>query len=256
MKPKLTLFNVFSYSCMNCLRSLEFIKKIDSRYKEFGLKTIIIHPPEWEFEKNKDNIEHASKEYDIKFPIKIDKNYKIIKKLGINFWPAQILAKNNKVIYKYVGEGNYKELENSIIKNLNASTKRLFDNEPTYTKLPTVYCGKRKNGKIKESVNNNKLKFGIVYSDGNWFQKDEYLQSLKNTSSLNIATKGKIVNFVAKSLNNKAIKLKVKLNNKIVKILLVKTPQLYQMIKLKNSKETKLTLTANKNIAIYSFSFQ
>ena len=65
MKPKLILLDIFSYSCMNCLRSLEFIKQINGEYKKFGFKIIIIHPHEWEFEKNKKNILSAFKKYKI-----------------------------------------------------------------------------------------------------------------------------------------------------------------------------------------------
>ena len=241
---------------MNCLRSLDFIKNIDNKYKKFGLETIIIHAPEWEFEKNKENVKSASKKYNIKFPIRIDKNYKIIKKFNVGFWPAQILVKGKKVIYQHVGEGNYKVLENSIIKNLNVKSKKLFKIEPIYTKFPTVYCGKRKHGKIKLLGNKNKLKFGVIYNKGNWIQKEEYLQSLKNGSSLIVITKGNLINFVAKSLNNKKIKVKAMANNKLIKILSIKNPQLYQIIRLKNSRQNKLTLIADKNIAIYSFSFQ
>ena len=239
---------------MNCLRSLEFIKKISGRYKRFGLTTIIIHPPEWKFEKNDGNIKLASKKYKIDFPIKIDNDCKIIKKFGLNFWPSQILVKNNKIIYKHVGEGNYKKLEGAIIKNLNVKSKKLFVCEPSYTKFPTVYCGERKKGRISKL--NKKLRFGILYSDGNWTQKDEYLQSLENDSSLKVLTKGKITNFVAKTINDKPIKIKICLNNKLTKGLIINKPQLYQIIKSKNSTQKSLTIIAPKNLAIYSFSFQ
>ena len=253
MKPKLVLLDVFSYSCTNCLRSLEYIKKIDAAYKKFGLKTIIIHPPEWEFEKNNSNIKHASKKYSIGFPIKIDRDYKIIKKFGVDFWPTQILVKNNKIIYKHVGEGNYKFLEKSIVKNLEINSRKLFDNEPKYTKFPAVYCGKKKNGRISKL--NKRLNFGIIYNDGNWAQKDEYLQSLKNNSSLTILTKGTITNFVAKAINN-PIKIKITLNNKLIKQLVINKPRLYRIINSKNNKQKTLTIIAPKNLAVYSFSFQ
>ena len=74
MTQKLLLFDIFSYSCMHCLRSLDYIKKINNKYKKYGLKTILIHPPEWEFEKNSDNILHSIKKQKIKFPIIIDKD--------------------------------------------------------------------------------------------------------------------------------------------------------------------------------------
>ena len=253
MKPKLVLFDVFSYSCMNCLRSLGFIKKISNKYKKFGLKTIIIHPPEWEFEKNNSNIRLASKKYRISFPIKIDRDYKIIKKFDVDFWPTQILVKNGKIVYNHVGEGNYKALENSIIKNLKTNSRRLFDYEPKYAKIPTIYCGKKKKGRISRL--NKKLRFGIIYSDENWAQKDEYLQSLENDSSLTILTKGKITNFVAKAINN-PIKIKIILNNKLIKQIVINKPRLYQIIKSKNNIQKKLTIITPKNLEVYSFSFQ
>jgi len=239
---------------MNCLRSLSFVKKISAKYKKFGLKTIIIHPPEWEFEKNSPNINFASRKYNIDFPIKIDKNFKIIKKLGINFWPAQILIKGGKIVYKHVGEGNYKKLEASIIKNIKIRAKTIFWNEPKYSKFPTVYCGKKKNGRI--SALNDKLRFGTVYTSRGWAQKDEYLQSLKNNSSLTILTKGRTTNFVANPANNKRIKIKIILNSKAIKWLSVNRPQLYRLIKSKNNRAKELTITTPKNLQVYSFSFQ
>ncbi len=254
----LILLDVFSYSCMNCLRSLEFIKRIDKKYRRFGLKTIIIHPPEWNFEKNKRNVDSASKRYNIRFPIKIDKKYSIIKKFEIDFWPTQILMKDNKMVYKHIGEGSYKQLENKIKNELKIKSINAFKTEPKYSKFPTVYCGKKKKGKIKVLNNDNgiELKFGIAYLDSNWIQKNEYIQSTKNNSVLSIKTIGKIINFVAESLYKKPMKISIKLNNRQIKKLSINKPQLYQLIKSKNNKKSILTITASKNLAIYSFSFQ
>ena len=135
---ELFLFDIFSYSCMNCLRSLDYIKKIDDKYRKYGLKTILIHPPEWNFEKDGSNIIRAAEKYRIKMPIIIDKNKKIIKKLKINFWPTQILIKDRKMLYKHIGEGNYKALEDNIIRTLKIKTKSAFNKEPKYPKLQAV----------------------------------------------------------------------------------------------------------------------
>ncbi|MBI2101949.1 hypothetical protein HYT53_05050 [Candidatus Woesearchaeota archaeon] len=238
---ELILLDIFSYSCMNCLRSLDYIKKIDNSYRKYGLKAIIIHPPEWEFEKSDKNILNAVEKYKIKIPIIIDKNLRIIRKLNINFWPAQILMSNGKELYRHIGEGNYKKLEKSIIKNLKIKAKNIFHKEPKYSKFTTLYCGKRKGKKIK--------------LDG-WIQKSEYIQSIKNNSVFAIKTKGKASNFVAGSLKNKPIMAKIKLNSDIVKKIIINRPQLYNLIKTKGSKQRELTIISPKNLAIYSFSFQ
>lgn len=248
---ELFLFDIFSYSCMNCLRSLDYIKKIDNKYKKYGLKTILIHPPEWDFEKNSNNIIRAAKKYKIKMPIIIDKNKKIIKKLKIDFWPTQALIRNNKVLYKHIGEGSYKRLEGKIMKALKIKSNAVFNNEPKYKKLPTVYAGKRKKGKISELK--GKLKLGIIYKKGAWKQNEE---SLTGKGSLAIKTKGKIVSMVASSINKKTIKINIKLDNKTNKNISINEPQLYDIIKLKNNKSKILELSTKSKIAVYSFAFR
>lgn len=284
---QIILFDIFSYSCMNCLRSLDYIKKISDKYRKYGLKTTLVHPPEWEFEKNKKNIYKALKKYKINLPLIIDKDKRITKKLKINFWPAQILVKSsknsknflghktkeiedfrgfenkvfkqlqsdffvkNKILYKHIGEGNYKELEDKIIKVLKIKSNAVFDKEPKYTKFPTVYAGKKKKGRISKLK--NKLNFGIVYINGKWKQNNEFLQG---KGSLIVKTKGKTVNYTAGSINNKSINVKVKINNKSIKKIKINEPRLYNIIRLKNNKPKKLTLETKSKLAIYSFAFQ
>ena len=251
MTHKLFLFDVFSYSCMNCLRSLDYITKISNKYEKYGLKTVLLHTPEWHFEKNKNNISRVLKKQKIKFPIIIDKEKKRIKKLKINFWPSQILIKDDKILYKHIGEGNYKVLEDNIIKILKTKSKRIFNNEPKYTKFPTVYAGKKKKGRI--SSTKNKLKFGIIYKEGEWKQNNEFLYG---HGLIKIKTKGKIINFVAKSINKKHINLKIKIKDKIIGNLKINDPQLYNITKLKNNKPQILSLETKSKLAIYSFTFR
>jgi len=237
---QLILLDIFSYSCMNCLRSLDFIKRINNKYKKYGLKTILIHPPEWEFEKNSINILRAIKKYNIKIPIIIDDDKKLIKKLKINFWPAQILIKDNKTTYKHVGEGNYKRLENKIRTILKIKSNAVFNNEPKYTKFPTIYTGKKKKSRILDKK-------------GYWKQNNEFLVG---KGSLTLKTKGNIISFVAKSINKKPINVKIKLDNKLIKKIKINGPQLYRIVELKNNKSGVLSIETKSKIVIYSFAFQ
>lgn len=249
---KLILLDVFSYSCMNCLRSLKYIEKINAKYNKYGLTTILIHPPEWKFEKNKDNIVAALRKHNIKFPLIIDRNKKIIKRLNINFWPTQLLIRNEKILYKHVGEGNYKKLETAIQNILKIKTKKVFGKEPRYTKFPAVYLRKIKDRNIVD--NKNKLKFGSVYAEGRWIQKEEYLKNKGKGSSLTTITKGNVIRIVAKS--NKIAKIIVKLDNKFFRRLTIGKPDLYAVANIKDNKQHKLTLATKSDIAIYSFTFE
>ena len=246
---KLLLLDIFSYSCMNCVRSLGYIKKLGKKYQKYGLKTVVVHVPEWDFEKNKNNIHSQIKSQKIIFPIKIDRDKKLINSLKVDFWPSQLLIKNNKVVYKHIGEGNYGILENNIKKHLEIKENKIFHNEPKYTEFPTIYAGKKKKGRISKIK--TKLKSGIIYVDGKHRQNNEFLEI---KGSLTISTKGKKVNFVAESGNKKPVIVNVKANGRFIRNLKVDRPKLYRIAE---SKSTKImALTTNKNLRVYSFSFE
>lgn len=247
----LELLDIFSYSCMNCIRSLGYIKKLNAKYSKYGLKTVIVHVPEWGFEKNKGNVSEAIKQNKIRFPVRIDRDKKLINKLKVNFWPSQLLIKNSKIVYKHIGEGNYKALERSIRKHLGIKARCIFNNEPKYTKFPTVYAGKNKKGKISKIK--NKLRSGFIYIDGKCRQNNEFL---KINGSLTLLVKGKKVNFVAESGNKKPVKVRVKANGSFIKNLKVNGPKLYKIAESESSDTKKLALTANGNLRVYSFSFE
>jgi hypothetical protein len=249
MTSQIRLLDIFSYSCMNCLRSLEYIKKLDRKYRKYGLKTIIVHVPEWNFEKNKKNILRELKKQKTGIPVIIDNNGKTTKKFKIDFWPSQVLIKNNKTEYKHIGEGHYRELEKKIISLLKINTKMLFSKEPGYSKLPTIYCGKRKKGKILKL--NGKKEFGVIYAKGKYKQEEESLK----TGYASIITAGKTVNFVAESIKNGPANVKISINGRHKKNITIKKPRLYQLIKAKNHRPKELVLEA-KGLKIYSFSFE
>ena len=253
MNSGLVLLDIFSYSCMNCLRSLQSIKKIDRIYKKHGLKIVLVHPPEWYFEKNINNVLSGMKKSNINFPLIVDNNKKIIKKFKIRFWPTQILLKDGKVVYKHIGEGNYSKLEDSIIKILKIKRIRYFKKEPKFSKFPTIYLGKGKNGNISKTIYHEK--FGTVFISGKWVQKEEFLQS-KGIGSLTLLIKGSVINFVAESKSQKPVNVKISVDGKFIKNIKAKNPGLYNIARLSGTKERKLTLNANKNLAVYSFSFQ
>src|SRR3989338_2006984 len=241
----LVLLDVFSYSCMNCLRSLKHIKKIAAAYKAYGLETVLVHPPEWEFEKNEDNIAYAMRKNHINFPWVLDKDRKIIRKFKVSFWPAQILMADGKAVYRHIGEGRYKNLEKSIIQHLGIKTKGIFNKEPKYSKFPCIYMGSKIDKK-------GRLRFSAADADGKWAQQDEFLLSI-GKGSLTIAPKGNIVNFVAESMSKKPIRVTVEVNDKIINKSYVNKPCLYNIAVLKKKKQD-ITLKTGKGLAVYSIS--
>ncbi len=257
---KLQLLDIFTYSCMNCLRSWKCLKKLHNAYRKYGLELAIIHPYEWKFEKDVKNVERAINDLKIKVPVILDPERRLIKKLGINFWPAQLLVRDGKIVYLHIGEGSYKALEGNIrnILCIDESEKKVFPTEPLYSKIPPAYCGLRKRGKVITRGKNVPL-FGSVSARGSWKQDDECLCSGATGDSIFLRTKGKKIFIVARTLSkNPAIikagwKHKVKIIESTTKI---NRPTLYPLLKVPGDSGELAIEVKSGNMGIFSFTFQ
>ncbi|MDR3424121.1 MAG: cytochrome c biogenesis protein DipZ [Alphaproteobacteria bacterium] len=115
LKGKVVLIDFWTYSCINCVRTLPYITAWDRRYRDKGLVVIGVHAPEFEFEKNIDNIKAAIARYGIAYPVAVDNNLATWTNYHNRFWPAHYLIdKNGQVVYTHFGEGDYDVTENNI----------------------------------------------------------------------------------------------------------------------------------------------
>ncbi|MDR3449568.1 MAG: cytochrome c biogenesis protein DipZ [Alphaproteobacteria bacterium] len=115
LKGKVVLVDFWTYSCINCVRTLPYITAWDARYRDQGLVIIGVHSPEFEFEKNPDNIQTALAKYGIHYPVAIDNNLATWGAFDNHYWPAHYLIdKNGQVVYTHFGEGDYDVTENNI----------------------------------------------------------------------------------------------------------------------------------------------
>ena len=112
---KVVLIDFWTYSCINCVRTLPYIKNWYEKYHDKGLVIIGIHSPEFEFEKNELNVEMAVKEDGIKYPVAMDNDLVTWGNFTNRYWPAHYLInKEGQVIYTHFGEGEYDVTENNI----------------------------------------------------------------------------------------------------------------------------------------------
>jgi len=115
LKGKVVLIDFWTYSCINCVRTLPYLTAWDHRYRDKGLVIIGVHSPEFEFEKNVDNIKAAATRYGIEYPIAVDNNLSTWLSFQNQFWPAHYLIdQNGQVVYMHSGEGDYDITENNI----------------------------------------------------------------------------------------------------------------------------------------------
>lgn len=112
---KVVLVDFWTYSCINCIRTLPYLKNWYAKYKNMGLVIIGVHTPEFEFEKKTKNVEEAVKRFEILYPVAVDSNFKTWQNFNNFYWPAHYLFnQNGRLIDYHFGEGAYIETENDI----------------------------------------------------------------------------------------------------------------------------------------------
>ena len=126
IKDKVVLYDIWTYSCINCQRTLPYITAWDEKYSDQGLLIIGIHSPEFEFEKDIKNVELAVEKFEIKYPVILDNDKKTWDAFENRYWPRKYIADDQGYIrYDHIGEGAYDETEQIIQELLQERATRL-----------------------------------------------------------------------------------------------------------------------------------
>jgi thiol-disulfide isomerase/thioredoxin len=115
LRGKVILIDFWNYSCVNWRRTLPYVRAWADKYKDHGLVVIGVHTPEFEFEKNVDNVRRAAKDMKIDYPIAIDSDRSIWRAFNNDFWPAlYFVDSEGRIRHHYWGEGRYEQSERVI----------------------------------------------------------------------------------------------------------------------------------------------
>lgn len=115
LKGKVVLVDFWTYSCINCLRTLPYLKAWAEKYRDQGLVVIGVHAPEFAFERNVGNVTKAMKDLGINYPVTIDNEFRIWRAFNNEYWPAHYFADaQGRIRYHHFGEGAYAESERVI----------------------------------------------------------------------------------------------------------------------------------------------
>ena len=108
LKGKVVVIDFWTYSCINCLRSLPYVKAWDAKYRKDGLVVIGVHAPEFAFEREPANVARAIADLGIRYPVALDNDYNLWRALKNNYWPAHYFVDaQGHVRYHHFGEGEY-----------------------------------------------------------------------------------------------------------------------------------------------------
>ncbi len=280
LKGKIVLIDFWTYSCINCLRTLPYITKWDQDYRDKGLVIIGIHAPEFEFEKNLENVKKAVSKYNIKYSVALDNNLATWTSFQNHFWPAHYLIdKNGQVVYTHFGEGNYQQTENNIRQLLGLNKKseqKAEESTLNYNQTPETYLGylraanfANEQHKIENDYNFTAPK-NLDRNDwslnGKWKIEKERIIAKEAGAKLQINFTSKKVFLVLGTKSAKSIKAELKLNGQNLynnagkdvtqSSITVKNYALYELVNQHQSSSGLLEITAqNSGLEAYAFTF-
>jgi thiol-disulfide isomerase/thioredoxin len=231
-KGKIVLIDFWTYSCINCIRTIPYLNDWYSKYADKGFVIIGVHSPEFEFEKNYDNVKTAVQKFGIMYPVVLDNNLGTWNAYGNQYWPRHYLIDAQGYIREdHIGEGGYAETEKTIqsllaeraaldgLKQISFSTKTaptINSKSLQYIDLskqttPELYLGysyarsplgNSQNFEPEQTVtytipSNTNLQPNIVYLDGQWKNNRDNIELQGNSGSIILTYYAKAVNIVA-----------------------------------------------------------
>ncbi|MGR3309762.1 MAG: redoxin family protein [Candidatus Brocadiales bacterium] len=208
LKGKIVLIDFWDYTCVNCLRTLPYVKEWHNRYSQYGFIIIGVHAPEFGFAEGYENVKRAVKELGIKYPVVLDNDYKIWKAYRNRSWPRKILIdETGETKFDHAGEGKYTALEIEIQELLKKQRPDIkfpelmkpirstdVDDVVCYPTTRELYAGflRGRLGNIdvyhKNTISDYKdpgeYMDGKIYINGKWFASSESLRHIGPTTAL------------------------------------------------------------------------
>jgi len=239
LKGQVVLIDFWTYTCINCIRTLPFLIEWDEKYRDKGLVIIGVHTPEFPFEKKYENVKEAVEKHGITYPVVQDNDYGTWNAYRNRFWPHKFLIDAEGFIrYDHIGEGKYEETERQIQELLSEIGKdvsdmgvsRLEDRTPTLSQTPELYAGYEfalsrgqdvgnekglKPGEVVDYILPGRIKKNVIYLEGKWMSNENDLKAEEGGVSIVLDFTATAVNIVSDSLVD-TLELEVFIDGKYV----------------------------------------
>jgi len=292
IKDKVILYDIWTYSCINCIRTLPYVTAWDDKYADQGLLIIGVHSPEFEFEKDPENVKMAIDKHGINYPVVLDNDMETWKAFDNRYWPRKYIADHEGYIrYDHIGEGGYQETEKIIQQLLNerntslgiqmASAAPLVDIdefEHSMFKTPELYFGYKfaqnrnqlgseegfKPGQIVTYSESSKVDLHKFYLTGDWKNYQDSMELVSDTGTIKLQYNAKQVNIVTDNV----AELEIFLDGEPIpakysgdditsgNMLVVSEPDLYNIISSENSSSHLMEIQIKgKGFQIFTFTF-
>lgn len=291
MKDKVVLYDFWTYSCINCIRTFPYLKAWNEKYADKGLLVIGVHAPEFEFEKDPNNVKMAAQKYGLTYPIVLDSDHATWSAFSNNYWPAEYITDDlGHIRHTHFGEGEYDQTEKVIQQLLDQRAKRLGLNITADQSLvnleahqfseiqtPELYFGYNfmqerdhlgnPEGFQPEKIVSYTVPSGLqndhFYLDGQWQNLNDSMKLVSDNGKIVLPFSAKDVHIVASGTRNN---IQVLLDGKAVTsddagqdlkngVASISEHRLYNLISLKQQGSHTITIIGHPGFQIYTFTF-
>jgi cytochrome c biogenesis protein CcdA/thiol-disulfide isomerase/thioredoxin len=282
LQGKVVLIDFWTYSCINCVRTLPYLTDWDRKYRDTGLVIVGVHSPEFEFEKKLANVQDAIARHGIRYPVALDNRLSTWVNFNNRYWPAHYLIdRQGRVVYTHFGEGKYDVTENNIryLLGLKEKGETIKVEGPTFAlgQTPETYLGYTRADSFggKERITLNavgsyrfpaSLPYNVWALNGRWKVDGERIVADKEGAALRLSFKARKVFLVLGTASGKPIHVSLKLNGEAIGnnagkdapagVVTVERNTLYELIDQKTPKNGLLEIeTDSPGLEAYAFTF-
>lgn len=209
---KVILVDFWTYSCINCQRTTPYLNAWYEKYRDLGLEIVGIHTPEFDFEKEYNNVKQAVEKFGIQFPVVLDNDYSTWRSYKNRYWPRKYLIDiDGYIVYDHIGEGGYEETELKIQDALMERFERLgmnqqldkmlkepvsvgITNKESAASSPEVYFGSDRNELLANGKPNipglqtflipKDPQLNFLYFDGEWDVQPEFAKNVSTPARI------------------------------------------------------------------------
>lgn len=280
LEGKVVLIDFWTYSCINCVRTIPHLRELYDKYEKYGLEVIGVHSPEFPFERNEDNVRQATEDLQITWPVVLDNDFTQWNEYNNRYWPAQFfIDSTGDIRYFHFGEGSYDEAE-QVIRTLLQENGAELENQVNTTvstdsssqRTPETYLGYSRLNNFASKDNYEKdtlstfekkeyLEPGEWSLDGEWIIRNDFIE-LDGDGELDILFKGKELFIVIEPKNDDSL-ITVEINGQkpedtadvVNGVLRPNSSRLYHLASFEDSYEKLLKLKISGHVRLFTFTF-
>jgi cytochrome c biogenesis protein CcdA/thiol-disulfide isomerase/thioredoxin len=276
LRGRVVLIDFWTYSCINCLRTLPALKAWDARYRRDGLTIIGMHAPEFPFERDAGNVEQAIARNGLRYPVAQDNDFATWRAYGNQYWPAKYLIDaRGRVRYVHFGEGSYAKTEHAIRGLLaeagrGGATGRMANarvQQPDGVATPESYLGAERaqrflNGAIEPGVHDYRLSADAIAAlppshlayEGRWRIDDSHATAVGPGSRVYLRFSASRV-FLVLGEREGPRAVRVSVDGRPRGTVIVRGNRLYELVRLPKPGEHVLRLSFAPGTEAYAFTF-